>query len=104
MKTWLFRIAVNEALRVQKHRKNNVVALTDNLHYSKMEGDAEAKLTVQTAMRKLPADQRAILALLYWEELSYEEISGVLNISLSAVKMRVKRAREAFHRLYGEDV
>jgi DNA-directed RNA polymerase specialized sigma24 family protein len=34
--------------------------------------------------------------------LSYEEIAQTLDIGLSATKMRIKRAREEFRRLFGE--
>ena len=34
------------------------------------------------------------------DELSYEEIAQSLGISLSAAKMRIKRAREEFRNLY----
>lgn len=34
------------------------------------------------------------------DEISYEEIASSLSINLSAVKMRIKRAREEFRRRY----
>jgi DNA-directed RNA polymerase specialized sigma24 family protein len=34
------------------------------------------------------------------DELSYEEIATALGVGLSAIKMRIKRAREQFRRLY----
>jgi len=40
----------------------------------------------------LPADQREAFLLKYVEELSYEEISDVTGVGISALKMRVKRA------------
>ena len=43
---------------------------------------------------------QVILILRFWEGLSVEEIAGVLGISLSAVKMRLHRARKEFRRHY----
>jgi RNA polymerase sigma factor (sigma-70 family) len=45
-------------------------------------------------------DLRVVIALRFWEELSYEEVAAVLGISLPAARMRIKRAREEFQRLY----
>jgi RNA polymerase sigma-70 factor (ECF subfamily) len=43
---------------------------------------------------------RIPLILCDMDELSYEEIAQSLGISLSAAKMRIKRAREEFRNLY----
>ena len=49
----------------------------------------------------MPATLRIPLIMCDMDELSYEEIASALGIGLSAVKMRIKRAREQFRRLYG---
>ena len=48
----------------------------------------------------MSATLRIPLVLCDADELSYEEIALALGISLSAVKMRIKRAREEFRSLY----
>jgi len=40
----------------------------------------------------LPADQREAFLLKYVEELTYDEMAGITGVSVSALKMRVKRA------------
>jgi RNA polymerase sigma-70 factor (ECF subfamily) len=45
---------------------------------------------------------RIPLILCDMDELSYEEVAQTLGISLSAAKMRIKRAREEFKNLYGK--
>jgi RNA polymerase sigma-70 factor (ECF subfamily) len=40
----------------------------------------------------LPSDQREAFLLKHVEEMSYDEIAGITGISVSALKMRVKRA------------
>jgi len=47
---------------------------------------------IQLALGMLPADQREAFLLKYVEEMSYEEISGITGVGVSALKMRVKRA------------
>ncbi len=52
--------------------------------------------SLQIALRfiqTLPVVDRAALVLRLQDDLSYEEIAGVLNISLAAAKVRVHRAR-----------
>ena len=54
--------------------------------------DAGVADRVQLALGMLPPDQREAFLLKYVEELSYEEISGITGVGVSALKMRVKRA------------
>jgi len=61
--------------------------------------DAE-RVAARCLLAALKPDFRVILVLRYWEELSYDEIAGVLALPLPAVKMRLHRANEAFRALY----
>ena len=49
---------------------------------------------VQQAIQKLPPEQKEALVLREYHDLSYEEISKVLDCSLSSVKVLIFRARE----------
>lgn len=51
-------------------------------------------------LEALPSTLRLPLVMRDMDEMSYEEIAGSLGIGLSAVKMRIKRAREEFRRRY----
>ena len=100
LKTWLYRIAVNESL-TQLRKRRDTAELEE---YTATIGDCQPsiveRLAVQAAMAALKSEHRAVLVLFYWERLSYEEIGQVLGISLSAAKMRLHRAREEFRRRY----
>jgi RNA polymerase sigma-70 factor (ECF subfamily) len=48
---------------------------------------------VETALKGLPAEFREALLLVDVEELSYLEVSGVLNVPIGTVKSRVSRGR-----------
>jgi RNA polymerase sigma-70 factor (ECF subfamily) len=54
---------------------------------------------VEEALSKLPVDQREAFLLKYVEEKSYEEISEITGVGISALKMRVKRACEGLRDL-----
>lgn len=52
------------------------------------------RIALEKALRDMPERVRIPLVLKHVEGLSYEEISGVLGIGVSAAKMRVKRGRD----------
>jgi RNA polymerase sigma factor (sigma-70 family) len=47
------------------------------------------------AVRALPRQQRAVVALFYYEDLSVEDVAAVLGCSTATVKVHLHRAREA---------
>jgi RNA polymerase sigma-70 factor (ECF subfamily) len=46
------------------------------------------------AVLNLPAKYRGVIHLYYYEDYSITEIAGILNVSESAVRMRLMRARQ----------
>ena len=64
----------------------------------------EDRKRIDKVLNAMPATLRIPLIMRDMDELSYEEIATALGVGLSAIKMRIKRAREQFRRLYkGED-
>ncbi len=113
LRTWLYRIAVNEATTLLRQRAAFPVAPIGADEDAAVGGlragggdDAASiaeRLAVRGLMETLRPDHRAILALRFWEELSYEEIAHVLNLSLPAMKMRLRRAKAEFRDLWEAD-
>jgi RNA polymerase sigma-70 factor, ECF subfamily len=58
-------------------------------------GNAETGMWVREAIEKLEANDREVLLLREYEELSYEEIAGVLRLPVNTVRSRLFRARLA---------
>jgi RNA polymerase sigma-70 factor (ECF subfamily) len=56
--------------------------------------EAEARHVLDAAIKTLPADQRAVLVLRVFEDLSYREIADALGIEMGTVMSRLSRARE----------
>lgn len=91
--TWLYRIAVNEALDLV--RRNRMVADVDaddpkgvaaQLTADRwFDGDAVDAL-LQEAVARLPEVQRTVFILKYYENMKYSDISQVLNTSEGALK------------------
>lgn len=109
---WLQRIKVHHCLN---HIKKRQARETVPIDEEGMEGceqlqvqptaqrDSEAmddRRQVTEILDSLPPGLRIALIMRDMDELSYEEIAAELGIGLSAVKMRISRAREEFRRKY----
>lgn len=106
--TWLFRIARNVHLNSLRRRHariatDDLLAIPDTSAY----GDPvrsylarEQRDAISLALAQLPERQRSLLLLRDAQGLSYAEIAGVLELSLSAVKVNLFRARNAFRAAY----
>jgi RNA polymerase sigma-70 factor (ECF subfamily) len=57
-------------------------------------GDGNGLTDLSEAMADLPATDRELLRLAYWDDLSHADIAAVLGISAGAVSTRLHRARE----------
>jgi RNA polymerase sigma-70 factor (ECF subfamily) len=111
---WLQRIKVNHCLNHMKKRASrNEVTLEEapfeDIEELRVEPQAsrdleslETRARIEAILHSLPATLRVPLIMRDMDDLSYEEIAAALNLGLSAVKMRVKRAREHFRALYGD--
>jgi RNA polymerase sigma-70 factor (ECF subfamily) len=113
LKTWIYRIAVNEARNHRRwfgrHRKKEVALETgagqsagcvewlSDAGRSPLEQtlDHETQAVIEAALSELNPNFRAALVLREIEGLSYEEIAEILEISLGTVKSRILRGREA---------
>ncbi|WP_330348461.1 SigE family RNA polymerase sigma factor [Streptomyces sp. NBC_00582] len=66
--------------------------------------DTPLRLTLLQALGRLPAKDRAVVVLRYWEDRSIEETAGALNASSAAVRTRCSRALARLRELLGEDI
>ena len=62
----------------------------------------EQQERIQRAFDALPEEQRRALVLKYVEDLSYDHITSIMNISLAKLKSLLYRARIAFRRQFQE--
>lgn len=113
LKTWLFRIAINQSknrFRWWKRRKREkTVSLdapigqsdtpmsetfsSDSLNPEEMTLQNEREKFLNKALQELPDIFREAVILCDIEGLSYEEISSVLEINMGTVKSRIARGR-----------
>jgi RNA polymerase sigma-70 factor (sigma-E family) len=67
-------------------------------------GDVSLRLTLLEALGRLPAKDRAVVVLRYWEDRSIEETADAMNASSAAVRTRCSRALGRLRELLGEDL
>ncbi len=94
LKTWLYRIATNEALTfLSKKKKRPSIPLggvdydlTDVIQSQQGYDPERAEWLLQEAMQKLPEKQRIVFNLRYYDEMPYDEMSQILDTSAGALK------------------
>ncbi len=110
-KAWIFRIVSNRCKDYLKNRRRQTVPLEEDTALASSRDDPEVgmerqelQVAVNRALAALPEAQREAFLLKHVEGRSYEEMAELLDASISALKMRVLRAREALQALLREMV
>ncbi len=102
--TWLYRIAVNEALQRTRRKKLDLRPLDDlspgdpsffdhRTNVDALAENRELSSFLAAQLRELPFDYRAPLVLRDIEGWSNQEVADALDLSLPAAKSRIHRAR-----------
>jgi len=106
-KTWLFSIASHYCIDRLRKRRLTWLSLDDDElppHPALQEpspGPEEVSVSreqtaaIQALLRQLAPEDRAVLVMRYWYDLSYDEIAEATRTTVSAVKSRLHRARGA---------
>jgi RNA polymerase sigma-70 factor, ECF subfamily len=99
--TWLFRIAVNRSIQDSRKRRRRPVTV-ELMEIAQFDGTEQRQVDpkIHQALGKLRPDDRALLLLYYWEDLTLQEIAETLATNVNATKTRLYRAREKFRALY----
>ena len=112
LRTWIYRIAVNEAHNRRRwmfRHKHNEVGLEDDRDEARREREftsevpspfecalnKEKHALIELALTRINPSFREAVVLRDIEDLNYEEIAEILNISMGTVKSRIMRGREA---------
>ncbi len=92
-KAWLIRATQNKSINLLKSSSRKSVSF-DDLQIPAQNENQELKIDVLKEILSLPPKYKTVIILYYYNDYSVEEIAKTLKISLSAVKMRLKRSRE----------
>jgi RNA polymerase sigma-70 factor, ECF subfamily len=116
LKTWIYRIAIHEAYNQRRwfsRHKQREVGIEEESEGSRPWLDSisdaardpyelvlneERHALIESALREINADFRAAVVLRDLEEMSYDEIAEVMQVSLGTVKSRILRGRDALRR------
>jgi RNA polymerase sigma factor (sigma-70 family) len=102
--TWLYRIVYNTAISYVRIRKKKTLSLEDfpadasdfiGNNSSEDEADNEYRRSLlDFAFKKISEEERSLVTLHYFEELSTDEIAEITGISKSNIKVKLFRARQ----------
>jgi RNA polymerase sigma-70 factor, ECF subfamily len=115
LRTWIYRIAVNEAHNHRRWFSRHTrweVTMADEEQESRLfdstadpgpspfecAASNETRLLIEEALERINPVFRTAVVLRDIEDLSYEEIADILQISMGTVKSRILRGREALRR------
>lgn len=109
---WVHRIVRNRCKDwLKSRRRRDLSLLPDSPHAAPAADEpgfaleaSETGRAVSDALSRLPPAQREAFLLKHVEGLSYEEMAELLGAGVSAMKMRVMRAREALQELLRDRV
>ena len=110
LRTWISRIAYNESITYLRHKSEPVVYYEDRNGEAEKLSDAEVDETfgqanaetvqlIRAALKHLPPDERAIVTMFYYEEMSLKEIAFVTESIPTTVASKLSRIRKKLYRI-----
>jgi RNA polymerase sigma factor (sigma-70 family) len=106
--TWLFAITKNHCIAYSREKKNihfeNII-YNENLTEETIDLDErelleQRELILENMLKDIRETERKMLMLKYQQNHSIKDLQKELNLSASAVKMRLQRARQKVQKLY----
>ncbi len=105
LKTWIYRITVNESLNFVRRKKiNSFIGLLESAILPSEHSSEDSLIKkeesnlVRKAIRALPKNQRIAIILRSFKNLSYHEIAEIMEISKSSVESLLFRAKKGLKR------
>jgi RNA polymerase sigma-70 factor (ECF subfamily) len=108
---WLYGIAKNLLFKECRRQSRHLRALgrlQGDARWSDTSTEIDARLdahalwpNVSAALGRLSADERDVVLLVAWEELSYQEVAEALDVPIGTVRSRLHRARGRLRELIG---
>jgi RNA polymerase sigma-70 factor (ECF subfamily) len=96
-RSWLMTICVNRGKNRLRSlaRMNRAYQAHRKVSSGEVQGPDQELVALREAIYQIPEKLRLPLVLKHVEGFSYEEVADIMRISISAAKMRVRRARDA---------
>ena len=108
--TWVYGVAVRTSLTIRRGRGRRLrrVSAVDDEALQQEPGRSDAgsgglSLDLMRMLEVLDEDDRALLILKYAEDYNYDELAEIFQLSPSACKMRISRAREVLKKRFPDE-
>ncbi len=106
--TWIYSITYNYCIDFLRRKKKDLsVYMDDFIENMDVEDDVEDAFLLEMNVKRLkvvleeiPTGDKTILLMKYQDEMSIREIGHILNKSESAIKMKIKRAKQKFRQTF----
>ena len=110
LRTWISRIAYNESITFLRHKRLPMVYYEDRDGEAERLSDAEVEASfgqpnpetvqlIRAALQHLPPDERAIVTMFYYEEMSLKDIAYVTESIPTTVASKLSRTRKKLYKI-----
>ena len=96
VKTWFYRILLNEAIKASKNDKTFVDydSVEKELHINSHENELVEKIDIYETIQKLNEKLKTVIILRFFENLKIEEIAYITKTNSNTVKSRLYKGME----------
>ncbi len=110
LRTWISRITYNESITFLRHKRLPMVYYEDHDGEAERLSDAEVEASfgqpnpetvqlIRAALQHLPPDERAIVTMFYYEEMSLKDIAYVTESIPTTVASKLSRTRKKLYKI-----
>lgn len=93
-KAWIIRVTINHCKNILQSKNNSHLQLLDTEHIDEhFENRSIEKIDIQQSIKDLSQNERTIILLYYYEDLTRKQISKYLKMNENTVKSHLKRAK-----------
>ena len=101
MKTWFYRIIINESIASNRKNKNIVYDTKILENMTEDEIDKDEILDLYNAIDELSDKYKTVIILKYMKQMKTKEIANMLNMNINTVKVQVKRGVDKLRSIMG---
>lgn len=101
LKSWLFSVIRNTAIDLLRENGTNRQALNEthnNIPDDRIAADAERQNQFQRILNSLSIQQREVLTLAFYHDLTLEEVAQAMSLSVGTVRTHYERGKENFRK------
>ena len=104
LKTWFYRILLNESMNYYRHNRRLVSLEEEGLpETAAPQGDHAARLDLYAAIDRLDSREQAIIRLRFFQDMKLEDIAQATGANLNTVKSRLYKSLRKLRELTGEE-